>query len=72
MMMPPDDHVFKPTSTTLLEGHPRTINFLPDYFEIWPVVFDKKIFKVFLLFAMATRILHGIEFFEQLWKGTIQ
>ena len=39
---------------------------MPNYFEIDPVFFDKKIFKVFHLVAMATRILHGMEIFEQL------
>ena len=37
---------------------------MPNYFEIGPVVFDKKIYKVFILVAMATRILHGMEIFE--------
>ena len=39
---------------------------MPNYFEIWQGVFDKKIFKVLLLVAIAARILHGIEFFEHL------
>ena len=33
------------------------------YFEICPVVFDKKVFEVF---PFGCRILHGIEFFEQI------
>ena len=58
----------------LYQVHPRTIctrftqgPFVPGYFEICPVVFDKKIFIFFFnLVAVATRILHGMEFFEQL------
>ena len=32
--------------------------FLINYIEIGPVVTDKKIFKVFLLVAVTTRLLH--------------
>ena len=39
-----------------------------NYFQIGPVIFNKKIIiiKFFLLVIMATRILHGIDIFEQL------
>ena len=65
MATPPGGHVFLWINLiwTIL---------VPNYFEIGPAVFEKKIFKVFISVAMATRILHGMENFEQLWKGTIQ
>ena len=37
---------------------------MPDYFQIGPAVFDKKIFLVFLMVDFATRIMHGIEISE--------
>ena len=40
---------------------------MPDCFQIGQTVFGKKIFKVFL-FWMATKILHGMEIFEDLFK----
>ena len=47
--------------------------FLQNYIEIGPVVSDKKIFKVvFLLVAMATRILHGFQIFEKFSVSIIQ
>ena len=39
---------------------------MPNYFQIGPAVFDEKIFKVFPLVALATKILLRIEIFEQL------
>ena len=39
---------------------------MPNYYQIDPVLFEEKIFEVFLLVAKATRILHGIEIFEQM------
>ena len=39
---------------------------MPNYFQISSVVCNKRIFKVFLLVAMETRMLHGIEIVEQL------
>ena len=45
----------------LVEGRPAKLLSNP------PSSYDKKIFKVSLV-AMATRILHGIEIFEQLRK----
>ena len=47
--------------------------FVPSYLEIWQVDFEKKIYiKFFPLVAMATKILHGMEFIEYFWKGTAQ
>ena len=65
----PEGLVFQPIKliyTTLVEGHHRLS--VPIYFEITPVVFDKKIF-IFVLFGvvvMATKILHGIKIFGHL------
>ena len=45
--MPPGGHVFPPIKiiwTILVEGQSWTNNFVPNYFEIGPVIFDKKIF----------------------------
>ena len=42
---------------------------MPNYFEIWPIVFDRRFLKVFHSVAMATRILHSIKIFEQFKKG---
>ena len=44
--------------------------FAANYFEIGPAVFDKNIFRIFSLVVMVTRILHEMEIFEQLLKGT--
>ena len=39
------------------------------HFQIGTVVFDKSFFLLLVLVAMATKILHEIEIFKQLWKG---
>ena len=39
---------------------------MANYFQMGPVAFDKKIFKVFPLDAIASSILQGIEIFEHL------
>ena len=45
--------------------------FVPNYFEIWPEVFDK-ILEYFLLHDKATTFLHKVEIFKQVWKGIDQ
>ena len=37
---------------------------MPNYFQIDPAVFDKKIFLVFLMVDFVTRIMYGIEISE--------
>ena len=44
---------------------------VPNSFEIWPEAFDK-ILECFLLLDKATRFLHKVEIFEQVWKGIDQ
>ena len=44
--------------------------FAPNNFEISPVVFDKKIFKVFHLVTMATKVLHGMKIFNNFERGS--
>ena len=41
------------------------------YFQIGTIVFDMKFFKFFLLVAMVTIILYGMEIFKQFSKAQL-
>ena len=51
-------------------GSYKEHNYVENNFHIKPVLWTKRFLKFFLSADMATRVLHIIQFFEPLWKGT--
>ena len=72
MTPPPGVHVFQQFKFNLaiFETGPQS-PFVQDYFQIGPIVLTSRCLKFFILVVIATKILNGIEIFQQLSKGTM-